>query len=207
MLSGWIVRQAREWVVVPHETIITAFKQHGFGNCTSIGVIKAAIETWGVTEIWQMQAVDGGSRFTLKNGRAVTLTNAEIELASSHAGFQLLEDTPTKRDITRCAVTCFAIICKVKQQLEEYGAYQEAIDDINDGEGATDAPRFLGLERFQEYIDYRTCFGVGGVVAHSVHHTVYVSHGDFDDYGEVNHLNSIRDWVRFARQMYRFHAD
>ncbi len=193
--------------MITHQHIISSFAQHGFGNCTSIGVIKAAIEVWGITRIWEAKEQAGVTTFLLRNGRNVSLSVEELSLARDNSGFQLLVDTPTNRDIVSCACICFAVICKSKQEFEEYDSLAEAIEDVNSGENATDAPRYLGLDKHQEYISYRQCFAVGGVVAHSLKHTVYVSHGDYDDYGRVNRLDSIREWMRFARKMYRFRSD
>lgn len=187
-----------------YKTIITSFKQHGFGNCTSIGVIKAAIDIFGVGGVFSTTNTNGDLKVTLKNTKTLNLLASEIAYAQQNCGFQLLENTSEKKEITEYAKTCFAVISKYKQINEGYKSYEEAVDDINNGENASEAPMYLGLEQCIVPVAYKDVRQFPGIVAHSVHHTVFVSHGYYDNYGEANPLDSIGEWIRFGRKLYRF---
>lgn len=190
--------------------IMTAFRQHGFGNCTSIGVVKAAIEVYGMDEqngVFAVAPDPCGKIVTLRDGTVVRLLSAELDTAIQLCGFQTLNaGDAEKAAVTAYAQLCFAVICKRKQMMEKYATFREAVDDVNDGESAFEAPEFLGLQAKVVRISYDDVFGCGGVVAHSPRHTVYVSHGHFDDYGAANKLDAIWEWARFARGIYRFSA-
>ena len=135
----------------------------------------------------------------------MSLLNTELNYAKDNCGFVPLEnDNDIKTQIREYAKLCFAVICKSKMLIEEYKTYEEAVDDVNNGESAFEAPQYLGLENLTRDVRYKDTSDFGGIVAHSVHHTVYVSMGYFDDYGTPNKLDSIKDWFRFSRRLYRF---
>ncbi len=189
------------------KTIITAFRQHGFGNCTSIGVIKAAIEIFGIDGVFSIQKSGTKNKVLLKNGAELEISDDELKAAENSAGFQLLDPNDAEKVAIRTyAIVCFAVICKSKQVIEEYDSYQDAIDDVNTGESVFDGPSYLGLDNFTVGVKYKDVDSYGGIVAHSSKHTVYVSYGYFDDYGFANLLNSIWEWMRFGRKVYRFEA-
>jgi hypothetical protein len=190
------------------KTIITSFAQHGFGNCTSIGVIKAAIEAFGLNNVFTVSETASGSKIDLRNGRSVEISKDELAYSEKNCGFKLLNDADAlKKSIRDYAVLSFAVICKSKQIIEEYEKYEDAVDDVNTGENYHEAPMYLGLEKYQVNIRYKDVDKYGGIVAHSVKHTVYVSHDYFDDYGMPNRLNSIGEWAKFSRRIYRFKHD
>ncbi|AWI25889.1 hypothetical protein [Flavobacterium pallidum] len=187
--------------------IISAFRQHGFGNCTSIGIIKASIEAFGINNVFESIPTTEGMQVNLRSDKQILLTKSDLQYAIENAGFELLESTEEKKTILDYAKLCFAVICKSKQIAEEYDNFQDAVTDVNNGESATDAPRYLGLEGYREFIRYRDVDDFGGIVAHSPRHTVYVSHGYYDDYGTPNKLSSLREWARFGRKVYRFNPN
>lgn len=189
---------------IGYTTIISSFKQHGFGNCTSIGVIKAAIEVFEVGSVFTALHGREGIDVTLRDGRQLQISHEEFYHVEKHCGFQLINEGDTlKEQIADYAKLCFAVICKSKEMAEDYDSFEEAMDDINNGASLYDGAKHLGIAHYCVNIPYVHADNYSGVVAHSAKQTVFVSNGYFDDYGQPNKLNSIGEWSRFANKLYR----
>lgn len=90
------------------------------GNCASVAIIKAAIGTYGTGKVFQQHLRENGIAVILRDGTLLSLTLAELEMASAASAF-LPGDTAQKelKEIFNYAQLCFAVLVKRYQGLTE----------------------------------------------------------------------------------------
>lgn len=185
--------------------IMESFWQHPDGtNCATVAIIKAAILRYGIGKIFKLERRHGYAIVTLKNGKPLIITNAElIEVNNeSHIVFGKYSSPNKKKDLRELkdhVKLCFAVMVKY---LKEYGYrreeyYQtEAIEHLMGGFNTDHIHELLGLKRkSREVIDLKkrhlsSFKRKKGMVLYSYAHVVAVSQGYFDNYGDLERIQS-----------------
>jgi hypothetical protein len=179
----------------PSSPLFSAFKQgivktqeKKAGNCASVAIIKAAIGTYGVGKVFQQQLGKNGLAVVLRDGAPVSLTPAELEMASAASAF-VPGDTAQKelKEIFNYAQLCFAVLVKRYQGLTEpaIGSYSKAIADINGGYRTEEIYKLLGLKvlPLEENPSYQTLSTHANLLIWNTAHAVYYSKGYYDESG------------------------
>ncbi|WP_162601247.1 hypothetical protein [Occallatibacter savannae] len=179
--------------------IIEAFRQapgdedsdEDHGNCASIAVIKAAMATFGPSNIFKSEVHDNGLyKLTLRNGENLTLSDDESDYAAAHSGFiQPLVDGKPGGDpeILRRANFIFAVLAKRVADDKDNdlgGDIKGGVGMLNGGYNVFATPDLLGLA-------YRK-IRMGGSVSYmhaNGYHAVFASDDFWDDYGKSNEEN------------------
>lgn len=172
--------------------VINSFKQGSRGdfNCASIAVIKCTIATYGLDNVWKQATwANGGVSITLRNNDTVSLTSAELKLASDSCGFVLMGDTA----ILNKSIILYTVLGKraIHNPSPIFAActdYQSALRTLHHGINAINLPTLLGVKslnvRHASQVSY--VYGTG-------YHAVFASINIFDDYGRRRRIN-ILNW-------------
>lgn len=145
--AHWCSAQASD-----ENPLFNTFKQgsvQGEGNASSVAIIKAAIGTFGVNNVFRYQSTDnaGGKLvIRLRNDETITLTFAEWKQAAAASAFSEKNTDLLSYDIRKYAELCFAVMAKKLQQQNPRYNYVSALSDINDGIELSDAALLLGLK-------------------------------------------------------------
>ncbi|WP_276135226.1 hypothetical protein [Polluticoccus soli] len=132
--------------------LFNTFKQglvQGEGNAASVAVIKAAIGTFGVNNVFRYFSTDNAAgKYTirLRNDETITLTFTELKQAATASAFSEKSTDLLSHDIRKYAELCFAVMAKKLQQQNPRYNYVSAVSDINDGIEPADAAALLGLK-------------------------------------------------------------
>ena len=189
--------------------ILNAFKQgviDGSGNCASIALIKAAIDRYGVGNVFSSLRDASGERYfvILHSGKELMLTYEEIERAARKAKFTESSD-PTVRAIKLYADTCFAVMAKhlqVNQSLQadasKYDDFDKAIEDLNDGFFTPAIAEVLGLRITPIKSTVRVIRRKSAAVVYNVYHAAYASYGIYDEASDSDGVAPIAKF-RFKR--------
>ncbi|MDP2890476.1 MAG: hypothetical protein Q8P34_16110 [Bacteroidota bacterium] len=174
----------------------------GAGNCASLGLIKAAIFTFGF-DVISYKKEDDTYRVILKNGDKISFTESELNYAKKESSFILGEYKSSDEEeqfseILNYAHLCFASICKMAQINGDYSSryskfiipenFEMAVEIINDGTFTPNVYELLGLE---DYVTptYRTKLTHKinesyGMLLWTGVHAMYANNGNFDLYGK-----------------------
>lgn len=169
------------------------------GNCTSVALIKAAIDAFGLDNVFIASPTANGYDINLKNGAKLEVSNQELKQAAAGSGFVLCEDIADAEEqtlyerILSYAHLCFTVIIKQAQLHGEpfngtertvYKNFSEAMYGVNDGLSAPSCYYFLGLEKHAQPMGWlSSTHGINAIVSWSAHHTVYVCDGFYDQRG------------------------
>jgi hypothetical protein len=180
----------------------------GAGNCASIGLIKAAIFTFGF-DVVSYQKEEDTYKVSLKNGDKLSFTEAELNYAKKESSFILgeyenSEEKEQFKEILEYAHLCFASICKMAQKNGDFSSryskfivpnnFEMAVEIINDGTFTPNVYEFLGLENHVTPT-YRTKLlnkinEPYGMLLWTGVHAMYANNGYFDLYGKKEKFNS-----------------
>ncbi|RZJ91667.1 MAG: hypothetical protein EOO60_07680 [Hymenobacter sp.] len=181
------------------EELITAFKQGGAGNCVSVAAIKAAIEVFGLGNVFVADSqVDGGLTITMRDGISIVLTVTELEYAKENSRFIMLDS----QQVFEYATLCYAAMAKRVQQdeKEEKLSYAEAVADLNDGASYLQGPNWLGLRHHVRAVGLKFIRQYDGVIGASSKHCFFASHKLADDYGRVDPIQ----WLEIKYKFYHY---
>ncbi|MDI5950385.1 hypothetical protein QLS91_11550 [Flavobacterium sp. LB2P84] len=100
---------------ISHKDIIVAFWQQGANNCVSIALIKAAIETFGLNNVFKVFRNGENYEVELRNNDTIIFTEQNLENSIRIGSFQPSKDeTPSKKElyeeIKEYAQLCFAVM-------------------------------------------------------------------------------------------------
>ena len=180
----------------------------GAGNCASLGLIKAAIFTFGFNVISYKKEEDTYN-VILKNGDKLSFNEAELHFAKKESSFILgehenLEEKKQFIEILDYAHLCFASICKMAQKNGDFSSryskfiipdnFEMAVEIINDGTFTPNVYEFLGLENHVTPA-YRTKLLTKinepyGMLLWTGVHAMYANNGYFDLYGKKEKFKS-----------------
>jgi len=173
---------AQEIRKVDSDVLFTCYKQGKSGDCVSIGFTKAAICVYGVNGVFKERAIDDThTEVTLKNGKKYILTTAEFLMADT--AMHIKPGPNADAEIMGYATKCFAVMAKVKQDIDNVGTFEEAIYKLQHGAHGRKISYTLGLENNAEIIE-KTPDDVNGGIAWTKKHVVFVSNGYMDLYGK-----------------------
>ena len=194
----------------PDEMRMQAFAQGKANNCISVALIKAAIQRYGVGQVFDTLRTDGQMRVTLRDHTALTLTDAERRQAADWAKFKQ-PDGVTIPATERAALVsyanfCYAVMAKYLETQKLYGCTDEATNRIDSSAAlgsyraalkrltnrsicSDNAYRHLGLLATDatagghEYDPKRDFSTQKAVVAYNDNHAVFVLGTQYDDHG------------------------
>jgi hypothetical protein len=190
--------------------VMNSFKQgeveEGGGNCASIALIKASIATFGVGKVLTTLHKGAGQyTYQLRDGSTVTLTDAEIMQVIASAGFEQFNKDQESVNIKRYADTCFAVMCKRAQQINNL-PFDSAILDLNNGHNMrkNDPPlqSYLGvaMKRIEPHRASKIS-KQSNLIVYNYYHAAYATQGTYDEcwnnISGVNKLNRFK-WKRWG---------
>jgi hypothetical protein len=188
--------------------IIGSFRQgERSANCVSVAVIKASVEVFGLTGVFQtINRTADEATVTMRDGIAVTVTQDEIDLATQKSGFSLGSNT----QLHTFACFAFAVMAKRAQRAHHEGVvtYDEAIDALTNGESYAQGPEWLGLQQYVQKISKRDIWKFAGVVGASDKHCFLASFGWQDAYGTPSKITQFKLFFNPSKYQYfyRFSA-
>jgi hypothetical protein len=163
--------------------LIAGFSQGSTSrNCVSVAVIKASVEVFGLTGIFQkVQRETDKTTVTLRDGVSVVVFEDDLALAKQKSAFVAGSD----KTLYDFAVFAFAVMGKRAQKAHNDGAntFEEALDSLCDGEDYVKGPDWLGLGQYAQRIKKRDIWKYAGVVGASASHCYLASFGWQDKYG------------------------
>ncbi|WP_264537513.1 hypothetical protein [Flavobacterium sp. N1736] len=178
------------------DKIFDSFKQGERTNCSSIALIKAALNVYGLDNLFITEKVnDSLYKITLKNNATFNLNNAEIEKATFSAGFVYIKDNCESEEITDYAILAYAVMAKYKQIIDKESTFDKALEDLEDGTVYTPTIyKYLGFEKGKQVQKLKRQSGneFCGVVAWSTAHAVFVCEEFMDYYGNKKSI-----WIKY----------
>ncbi|WP_244283453.1 hypothetical protein [Flavobacterium hercynium] len=178
------------------DKIFESFKQGERTNCSSIAFIKAALNIYGVDNLFVIETVnDSLHKITLKNNSSFTINNEEISKARFSAGFVFIKKNPESEQITNYAVMAYAVMAKYKQIIDNQATFDKALEDLEDGAVYTPTIyKYLGFKQGKQIQKLKRHAGSEycGVVAWSNAHAVFVCQEFMDYYGNKKSL-----WAKY----------
>ncbi len=184
---------------VPDSRIFSTFRQGERGNCASVALIKAAMNVYGIGNVFQEERIaDTLWRITTKNNSQYYLSSRELRMAATSADFRL-EDS-NELELYRYAVRCYAVMGKVREDLdqsEDIKNYADALEALEAGAYTPTVFRYLGLEnKINAMYKWESTANKCGVVAWRSKHAVFACYGYMDNHGDKEGL-SARYYGRF----------
>lgn len=181
--------------------LFNTFKQaatQGEGNSACVAVVKAAIGTFGVNNVFRYMTADNpASKYTLRlrNDETITLRFDELKQAGNASAFSEKSTDLLSADIRKYAQLCFAVMAK-KLQLQNPGyTYTAAINDINDGFDITAATALLGL-RLKSLtpctVDNLSHYN--HIIIRNHYHIAYANSGFYDEVKSQAGIASLSDF-------------
>ena len=169
------------------DKIFESFKQGERTNCSSIAFIKAALNIYGLDNLFVTEKVnDSLQKITLKNNASFNLKDEELKKARFSAGFVYIKDNCESERITEYAILTYAVMAKYKQVIDKEATFDKALEDLEDGEVYTPTIyKYLGFEIGKQIQKLKRESGSEfcGVVAWSTAHAVFVCEEFMDYYG------------------------
>ncbi|MEL1253152.1 hypothetical protein AAEO57_05160 [Flavobacterium sp. DGU38] len=169
------------------DKIFESFKQGERTNCSSIAFIKAALNVYGLDNLFISEKTDDSAyKITLKNNASFNLSQDELNKAKFSAGFVFIKATEESEKIKNYAILTYAVMAKYKQIIDKDETFTKALDDLEDGEVHTPTIyKYLGFEKGKQIQILKRSSGSEfcGVVAWSKAHAVFVCEEYMDYYG------------------------
>ncbi|MEP7095921.1 MAG: hypothetical protein ABI793_17785 [Flavobacterium sp.] len=174
------------------DQIFESFKQGERTNCSSIAFIKAALNIYGLDNLFTAEkTADSLYIITLKNHASFKLKNDELDKAKFSAGFVFIKTNDESRKIKDYAILTYAVMAKYKQIIDRESTFEKALEDLEDGEVYTPTIyKYLGFEKGKQIEPLKRLSGSenSGVVAWSSAHAVFVSEEYMDYYGNKKNI-------------------
>ncbi|MDI1256730.1 MAG: hypothetical protein PSV16_11580 [Flavobacterium sp.] len=188
-------------------TIIEAFYQKGKNNCATIALIKLAIATYQMDNVFSSVSkspLDGSYSITLRNNEIITISADDLFRLSKNSGFTLNPeaDRSISERILEFANLCFAVIIKYNMTVDKL-TEEESLYEIN-VKGINSDYAYLNLGFSKEQVEFLT-FDNNGIkdpmdyathksyMLYNKNHCVMSALDKFDEYGS---LTSVQDFVR-----------
>ncbi|MFB9080723.1 hypothetical protein ACFFLS_21515 [Flavobacterium procerum] len=178
------------------DKIFESFKQGERTNCSSIAFIKAALNIYGLDNLFVSEKQEDATyKITLKNNASFDLNNDELKRARISAGFVFIKDNCESEKIIEYAVLTYAVMAKYKQIIDKESTFDRALDDLESGEVYTPTIyKYLGFQLGKQIQKLKRQSGSEfcGVVAWSTAHAVFVCEDFMDYYGNKKSL-----WIKY----------
>lgn len=169
----------------PEDNVLfNAFKQgnvNGGGNCASIALIKAAIGTFGVGNVFTSSKDEENKILLvrLKDDTSYSIPFSEIDLSIKENGFKIKSQLDQALKIKAYADTCFAVMVKVQEKIQKYDSYEKSLSSLLNGYYTPNVYKLLGVE-FKE-IPKEDLKNNANVIFYNYYHAVYSSFGYYDE--------------------------
>ncbi|SNR39009.1 hypothetical protein [Flavobacterium sp. ov086] len=176
------------------DQIFDSFKQGERTNCSSIALIKASLNVYGLDLFVTEKINDSLQKITLKNNASFNLKEEELDKAKFSAGFVFIKDNCESEEITEYAILAYAVMAKYKQIVDNESTFAKALEDLEDGEVYTPTIyKYLGFEKGKQIEKLKRESGneFCGVVAWSNAHAVFVCEEFMDYYGNKKSI-----WIK-----------
>lgn len=178
------------------DKIFDSFKQGERTNCSSIAFIKAALNIYGLDNLFVTEKINNSlQKITLKNNATFILKEEEINTAQVSAGFIYIKDNCESETITDYAVLTYAVMAKYKQIIDNESTFDRALEDLESGAVYTPTIyKYLGFRKGKEIEKLKRQSGSEfcGVVAWSTAHAVFVCEEFMDYYGNKKSI-----WIKY----------
>ncbi|MEO8532371.1 MAG: hypothetical protein ABI441_01405 [Flavobacterium sp.] len=175
------------------DKIFESFKQGERTNCSSIAFIKAALNMYGLDNLYTAQkTADSVYAITLKNNVSFKLKYDELDKAKFSAGFVFIKTNEDSKKIKDYAILTYAVMAKYKQIIDKQATFDKALEDLEDGEVYTPTIyKYLGFEKDKQIQPLKRLSGSEycGVVAWSSAHAVFVCDEYMDYYGNKKNIS------------------
>lgn len=174
------------------DKIFESFKQGERTNCSSIAFIKAALNIYGLDNLFVSEMKnDSLYKITLKNNASFDLKNDELKKAKFSADFVFIKTNEESQKIKDYAVLTYAVMAKYKQIIDRQKTFDRALEDLEDGEVYTPTIyKYLGFQKGKQVLELKRLSGSEycGVVAWSSAHAVFVCEDFMDYYGNKKNI-------------------
>jgi hypothetical protein len=176
-----------------NEDIIKAFWQQGANNCASIALIKAAVSTFGVNNVFELERTEDKYWAKLKDSTEVNFSKADLELSIKVGSFQKSKDTsPEKQQmytsIKEYAELCFAVMVAKYNIDNNINSFEKSLLSLSNGANARFVSQYLGLGKYCSEV-FRGNAELSNMIAWQhmpwLKHVVYMSENKCDYYGTV----------------------
>lgn len=141
------------------------------GNCSSVAVIKAAMQQYGrrIFEDLRYEA-DGSVKVRMHDGYQLTLTQNERNLAERSSHFR------GRGEAANLAELAFAAMAKrcAEESILKRGDFAAALENLNTGHSPRHCAELLGMRHNLVSIRPKEAAGHQAVVAWSVEHAIFV---------------------------------
>jgi len=178
------------------DKIFESFKQGERTNCSSIAFIKASLNVYGLDNLFVTEPInDSLYKITLKNDASFNLKQSEIDKAKVSADFVYIKDNCDSEKITEYAILTYAVMAKYKQIIDKEAAFDQALEDLEDGAVYTPTIyKYLGFIKGKQIQKLKRQSGSEfcGVVAWSTAHAVFVCEEFMDYYGNKKSI-----WIKY----------
>ncbi len=176
-----------KYTIMDKGEVIQSFKQGKRGNCVSIAVIKAAIDQYGLYDVFKGIIKDQDKyMITMKDGFETVLRDHEIEKASRYSKFIKGSDD----QILSQAHFYFAAMAKrvyVEGEIDVFlgkHTLRGALRSLNNGENYLEGIKWLGLTNHFRVIQKSELQNHKNVIAASKEHCFFIENGEYiDNYG------------------------
>jgi hypothetical protein len=171
------------------------------GNCNCVAVVKSAIGTFGVNNVFRYVATDNASaKYTvrLRNEQTIILTFAELEEAKSISGFSEKAKDLLSADIRKYALFCFAVMAKRLQLSNPAYSYKTAIADINDGYELHATAALLGLQlKPLKPCSFENLSTYNHIIILNSYYTAYANTGYYDETNVPSGYAPLNDFKQY----------
>jgi len=160
--------------------LISSWRQGSEGNCVSVATIKSAMLKFGNQVFDRMEKTgDGGYNLTLKDGKTVSLTAAELATAGRMSSFR---GSGEEADYAK---VCYAAMAKraLENRHEGASSFARACQSLNNGEQIEYPMKLLGMMQFAKKISLRELSNYNNVITWNRGHCLFASNGAVDGYG------------------------
>jgi hypothetical protein len=171
-----------------------------FGNCSSIALIKACVEVFGLNNVIEYTIHDEVYFVSLKNGIQLEFTKEQLERSNVVSNFQLNAVDPGKyvlyKEIYEYAQLLMCTMAIMISKLEDFKVanddFELALKVLNNNVDCRLIPKLLGLENYYIGKTKSQRFFMSpnniGMYAWFYNHTVYMSEELYDYRGIVKYM-------------------
>lgn len=209
------------WAQSSDSLRLQAFYQGKAGNCASIALIKAAIDRYGLGQVFDTMRTGSSVQIKMLNGQMLTLSDAERRQAGAATKFVRNDASKPKPEgsdlpvaeatsIIQYATLCYAVMAKFIESVGEYDclnsdnttdapkrvtSFKAALATLDDGVCSDNVYRHLGLiVENPSHVEFKPTMSFltkRGVLVYSDKHAVAVWRKYFDYHG---------DWIERSKR-------
>ncbi|MBB6330862.1 hypothetical protein HNP24_001812 [Chryseobacterium sediminis] len=176
-----------------NEDLIQSFWQQGANNCASIALIKAAIGTFGLNNIFQLEESPDKFVASLRDGTKVSFCRADLVLSKKVGSFQKSRNASAEKELLYTAIReyeelCFAVMVAKYNLDNSINSFEKSLTSLSNGANARFVSQYLGLSNYCSEV-FRGNADRENMIAWEhmpwLKHVVYMSANQYDYYGSV----------------------